>query len=361
MKNKVIKRAFLIIFAIVTIFILIFFFLFYQDKYKNLIEHHKELIRKEGKIVHDKIENNFEVYYAVSQTYNNYFKKLEDIEPIVRREHFRNITIKMLLFNKFVKAFWCDFDSNAFDSLDNYYAKQPEYDQSGRFNISYFRENENIRSENIFGFIDDPEADYYTQSRIKNKTIIFEPYWYSYKESKITTSNDTNATLMITITSPVHYKQNIIGVTGVDIPINELIHIADSLTFFNHNFVRLLSQKGYYLHSDNKELIGQTIFNNQLYSYSTLEALSKKFQKNKEFEIDLKSNLNEKFFVFCLPIAMSNSNEYMYFLVNVPYKLMVKEATDLLPKFLICFTLYFILSITFIQFFFSKYFHTEKN
>lgn len=150
------------------------------------------------------------------------------------------------------------------------------------------------------------EADFNYLPRKSGTTIITEPYYYSYEE------DSSKSILMTTISSPLFNSANqIIGVTGIDVSLNEIVTLLNSTKPYSNSFVTLCSSTGLYLAHPNTQLLGKDIMTNPLYDKETRDNLEKSFAVKHEFKLDyMLTTNNQKYIVHCIPISLGTNQSY---------------------------------------------------
>ena len=104
---------------------------------------------------------------------------------------------------------WAVFEKNALDGLDQKFENRDHYDGSGRFNSYFYREGKEI---GVMALPDIDQEEFYRQPKEKRELIVMDPFYYNLQGSNV---------LMTTVAAPIIEEGEIIGVTGVDITLQE--------------------------------------------------------------------------------------------------------------------------------------------
>jgi len=160
----------------------------------------------------------------------------EAIPPEGRRDAINYFLNSVSRKNPQYIGVWAVFEPNALDGLDSRYANTPGYDSTGRY-VSYFvNDNGKMSSEPLVGY-DDPGDDgaYYHTTFRSGKEAIVEPYFYNIAGK--------NA-LITSVTVPIVHDGKIIGVTGIDLELNEIQAMVSVIKPFGTGYSALYSNGG---------------------------------------------------------------------------------------------------------------------
>lgn len=147
-----------------------------------------------------------------------------------------NALMKNLLTNntEFLGT-WVIFEPNAFDGKDSEYANTDQHDVTGRFIPYWYREGTVINTEAISGYSVEGEGDFYQLAFKSGQENILEPFEYEVGGKKV---------LMTTIAVPIKQNGKIIGVTGVDLALDNLQVIGERIKLYDTGFGRLITPQG---------------------------------------------------------------------------------------------------------------------
>ncbi|WP_370574984.1 methyl-accepting chemotaxis protein [Methanomethylovorans sp.] len=133
------------------------------------------------------------------------------------------------------------FEPNAFDGRDDQFVNAAGHDSTGRF-IPYW---------NTLGgsLVLDPLADYETSEyyqlpRKLKETVVLEPFVY-------------DGVLMVSYVAPIIKDGNAIGISGMDVSLNEIDEEVGKISIYDTGYAFMTSKSGVFLsHPTNKDWIG---------------------------------------------------------------------------------------------------------
>ena len=97
----------------------------------------------------------------------------------------------------------------------------------------------------------DASSQYY-QVKNSGKSDIKEPYYYNYY------NNSSQELLITTLACPVFYNGQAVGISGVDIGIEEFQKVVDQIKIFPGTSAFLVSAKGFVAAHTDKAMVGKT-------------------------------------------------------------------------------------------------------
>ncbi|MCX7730453.1 MAG: methyl-accepting chemotaxis protein, partial [Candidatus Caldatribacterium sp.] len=142
---------------------------------------------------------------------------------------------RVLEGNESFLGVWACFEPNALDGRDAEFRGTEGHDDTGRFIPYLYREGGDIHLEPLHDYETPGAGDYYLLARESGREVLLEPYEYEVAGKKV---------LMTTCSVPVKKDGNVIGVVGVDIPLDFLQKQFGTVRVFQTGFVRLVSAKG---------------------------------------------------------------------------------------------------------------------
>ena len=116
---------------------------------------------------------------------------------------------------------WAVFEPDKFDGRDAEFAGSAHYDETGRFNTYFYRAGEDIEVMSLPGI---DNEHFYNLPKEKEEAVVIEPFMYDELES--------GEVMMTAVAVPVFAGDEIIGVTGADIMLQEgTTHLDRDLIF----------------------------------------------------------------------------------------------------------------------------------
>lgn len=195
------------------------------------------------------LEKPFETLYNINVTFSSL--KLSGIK---NREVYKDVLKKTLDFNKNYLALWAMYEPNMLDGNDSKYAGKDIYDEEGRFDISFYKANNTIKSE--AGEVATYGEDYYQIPFTTGNETVLEPYFYTY------TGDETGHSYFETsVAIPVKESGKTIGVIGLDIDLLELSENIKNQKVYKTGYIFVASYDGVIAAHPNKELTGDSLSN----------------------------------------------------------------------------------------------------
>jgi methyl-accepting chemotaxis protein len=157
------------------------------------------------------------------------------------RDFLKDWTFKTVRENNRIQAAWFCWEPNAFDKSDQ---------QKGRFNARSYRNN---KSAIELGDVIRPDISaYYVKPFQSGQTVISEPY------------QQNGNGLVISVSSPIRYRNKTIGVCGIDLKADNWIKILSQTleshpVLKNNGKIYLISPDGIVTASNDLSAVGKTI------------------------------------------------------------------------------------------------------
>lgn len=212
---------------------------------------------------------------------------------------------------------WVSWELNHIDK--NYNLKHGRKSYSiNRNNGQFFLEEELKEQTN-----EDVKGDYYL---IKNdpRPVLFEPYKDKFDSMK-------DSVLMASLAIPLEYKDEFVGLIGVDIALEKFQKIVSELKPYENSKAFMLTQDGIYISHYNKEYISKNIaniFKEDNERYGITDSLN----TGEPFAFYNNDNEKDRFFVSFVPIKVRGVDENWYIGVRVPEEVLLSDSKASLEK-----------------------------
>ncbi|SDL30727.1 methyl-accepting chemotaxis protein [Halarsenatibacter silvermanii] len=137
------------------------------------------------------------------------------------RKVVNNMLEKHLRENPGIFGAWVVFEPDKFDGADNSYSQVDHYDETGRFNSYFYRAGGQI---SVMSLPEIDKEEFYNRPREEKSTVVMDPFIYDELEN--------GEVLMTAIAEPIIEDDEVLGVTGVDIMLQEgTTHLDKELIF----------------------------------------------------------------------------------------------------------------------------------
>jgi len=145
-------------------------------------------------------------------------EKLQSLPSAQRRPFVNDVLRGMLEKHSYIVSTWSTWDLGAMGDNDRAWIGTPGVDDQGRFVPYFFRTGTEISMDAL----DDIDTgNYNLEPRRRGRQIITNPYLYTLAGQEI---------VMASIAAPIRNRENeIIGVIGIDIDLNQLNSIAQNI------------------------------------------------------------------------------------------------------------------------------------
>lgn len=206
-----------------------------------------ENIHSQAYFYAETIRGKFESAFATARSLAESFKEADNIKPQQRREFLSKICRRLTDENSQYGSVWTQWETNALDGLDKSCIKTIYgTDTTGRFSTGWYRNDGlqmSIVSESDF------RSEYYTGPKKTLNDYIAEPYRYTYSGKK------EDEILMTTVSVPIIKNDKFLGVVGIDILLDDIKKMCDSIKPLETGYAFLVSNSGLYVSHPKKELI----------------------------------------------------------------------------------------------------------
>ncbi|MGF1768816.1 methyl-accepting chemotaxis protein [Enterovibrio makurazakiensis] len=153
------------------------------------------------------------------------------------------------------------WEPNALDGKDSLYANQIGHDSSGRFIPNWTRDvSGRFQLAPLTGYADESRVDggarigeYYLCSRDSNRNCLLDPYVYPVNGQNV---------LLTSVVSPIKVNGQFVGITGLDISLQSLSQVAESLSqrlYSGQSHVMLVTDRGTIAADSEDEALGKSV------------------------------------------------------------------------------------------------------
>ena len=287
--------------------------------YRNSVE----IVRSSTREYQNKISEELTVMMESARTLKNTFEDYKKLKPENRDEFYDH-----LLSSNFAKhpeylsigVYW------ELKALDKTYKKK-----NGRYWNGFFREEGQIVNQKAIEDTTNQEltSTYYQIRRLNKETIINPYYDQATKEMK--------GILMTSLLTPIQNKAGQFeGMVGIDISLSHMNQLIASVKPYKEAVSYMISENRIIVAHTNTLLTGKN-FISSLAADSTVfknEALGNNVGSDKSFTYE-NSTTGEEYFVSFEPIMIGNMDTNWIIGIEVPTKVILSEAREVLAKTII--------------------------
>ena len=206
----------------------------------------KEIGNKTGAILNENV-NVLNIIYAMVEQMNRSNPSARDVVADILKSSITQATD--------ISCIWIAFEPNAFDSRDADFAGKAGYDSTGRFILSYAKENGVVKKTDdvTAATISKPgEGDYYLVPAQTGKQVLGVPYFFTYASGR--------TSLISCISIPLKINGKIVGVIGIDFDYTRMQGlVAETRAISDKAIFTIISNSGVVIHAHKKEYVGQNL------------------------------------------------------------------------------------------------------
>lgn len=122
---------------------------------------------------------------------------------------------------------WTCWESNALDGRDAAFVGASGHDSTGRFIPYWVRSGGSVSLEALVDYEQAGAGDYYLGARNSGRETILDPFFYEINGQQV---------LMTTIAVPIRSGQQVVGVVGIDLSLDQLQQLMSGLSFYQSGY-----------------------------------------------------------------------------------------------------------------------------
>lgn len=247
-------------------------------------------------------------------TLENIFSSFQEYDINEREEFYNKILVDVLRNNREYLSVWMSWELSSID---------PQWQFTyGRKRTVAFWQLGNIKlavdSVNLNG--DVPGSMYYQLKQGIERTLLSNPYLYSY-------SQDTGSTFLETsIARGIFVGDRFVGAVGIDVSLQRFYNLIQQIKPFPNTYIKIISNNGTIVASDKKNEIGQDFL--KIYPYFKAYNVSKYILNGNEESFFYKVE-NEQYFISFSPILVSDSDSPWSLAFIIPSNFVVKDIKNM--------------------------------
>ncbi|KMY50538.1 methyl-accepting chemotaxis protein [Peribacillus loiseleuriae] len=227
---------------------------------------------------------------------------------------------KTLKENERFLTVWTGWEPNAFDGKDAEFANIVGHDGTGRFIPYWSRTDGEINVKALEGYDKPGVGDFYLRSKDSGKEVILDPYSYEVNGEKV---------LMTSITAPIKIGNDVVGVVGIDISLDSMRKMNDTLNFYDSGFGAILSNNGTLVAHKSNKLVGKSYY--EIEGIKSVNEIKSTVESGKSLSIsDFDPVDNGDVYKTFSPIKIGSTNTPWSLMIAVPIDEVKKESRDLL-------------------------------
>ncbi|MQY78443.1 MAG: HAMP domain-containing protein [Bacteroidetes bacterium] len=265
-----------------------------------------------------RLNEHFGIARALAQSFQGY----EKIPPEQRKEIYSDMIRNILVENPEYIAVFEQWEISAID---------PAYKKPyGRIRSTFYREGKKIIQKiDTLDLEGDNLVGIYYRVKSTHKEYITRPYYYSYELDQALPQDIPdieNAVLEATIIIPILKNGKFVGMTGMDVPLENFQDIVEEINPLKGSYTFLVANNGHFVAHPNKKLINQSIakLNPDENAKFKFEA---KIRTGEKFSfLTRRTKFGKKTYVSFAPLSIGRTNSPWSVGIVVPMNLIMEEA-----------------------------------
>ncbi len=222
--------------------------------------------------------------------------------------------------NDFILGAWIVFEDDKFDGKNSEYKNVKGFDYQGRFLPYWYKIKGQLHLKNLTYPTEDPENDWYMESRRSGKEALTEPYTDILGGEKI---------LMSTFSVPIKVNGEILGVIGIDLALTAFQNMVEDIRPEKTGFAFIFSNKGMFVAHpvfNNNDIVGKTFL--EIVDNEETRRILKKIENGKEFLVDgIDFSTGNPIKIAYAPVSISNTGKPWSVGIAMPLTILNKLNT----------------------------------
>lgn len=302
----------------VIIFISVIGFNLYKTKHL-VVSNAKQIASAEGekqaKNVEDKLNYTMDTVTTVASTFGSMVEQNR-----ANRDLTNAILKKLLKENQGFIATWTAWEPNAFDGLDKKYVGSMGHDKTGRYIPYWSRVGDKINLEPLLDYETPGAGDYYLLAKNSGEAIILNPYLYPIGGKEV---------LITSIVVPIKIEGKFVGVAGVDISLDSIQKINDSIRLYKSGFGTIISNNGTIVAHKSHDLVGKSYYD--LVDSKSVNKMKSAIKSGQSLSItDLSSETQKEVYKVYSPIHTNSASTPWSLMITIPLDEVKQESNALL-------------------------------
>jgi methyl-accepting chemotaxis protein len=229
------------------------------------------------------------------------------------RSLYNSLLSQVLRANTNFLAAWSVWEPDALDGKDKNFAGKSGHDQTGRFIPLWVRAGSDVELDKLADYETPGIGDYYLLAHNTGQETILEPRPVKYK-------NQTAD--VITVAVPVHYNGSVVGVVGVDLPLERIQALIESIRPYETGSASLISASGRFLADAERDKIGTSLDDS-----ATGQQIKQAVAAGQVFaDIVPASSTKEDIYKVVVPVPVGDTQARWSLVVSLPMSKILAEA-----------------------------------
>ena len=270
---------------------------------------------KQATKVETKLNYTMDTVTTVASTFGSLVEKNK-----ANRDLTNAILKKLLKENPSFIATWTLWEPNAFDGLDKKYAGTLGHDKTGRYIPYWSRVGDKINLEPLIDYETPGPGDYYLLAKNSGEAVILNPYLYPIGGKEV---------LITSIVVPIKIEGKFVGVAGVDISLDSIQKINNSIKLYKSGFGTIISNDGTIVAHKSHNLVGKNSYN--LVDSKSVNKIKSAIKSGQALSItDLSPDTQKELYKVYTPIHTNSTSTPWSLMITIPLDEVKQESNALL-------------------------------
>jgi methyl-accepting chemotaxis protein len=263
-----------------------------------------------------------EVYYDAVDTLSYVIEQYPSMGVAERRNILNTILEGVAEGHSGVIGLWCVMEPNVLEGNDSAQVGTAGATSSGRFAPYYYWDNGKVELDVLEDF-DDPGVDYYQLTKRNNAPTLLDPFLYDVGGKTI---------MMTSVAVPLHNNGRLVGVVGMDISMDEIQKISDSIKPFDGALTAVFSNNGTVAAHFDPSHVGQDMRQSeQVMAGSHLNDFVNTIKNGKPyFFTNYVAPLRQNMVIYATPIRIGETTTPWNFGLGVPQSVVMKPVYNMM-------------------------------
>jgi methyl-accepting chemotaxis protein len=227
------------------------------------------------------------------------------------RSLYNSILKQVALANTNFLTVWSGWQPDGLDGKDKSFAGKAGHDATGRFIPIWYRTTNDANLEPLIGYDNKETGDYYLHAVQTGREQIVDPF-----ARKL--GGRTNS--VVSLAAPIRYNGEVVGVAGVDVRVDDIQSIIETIHPYVTGYASLSSVNGRFVAHADLKTVGQQFGGGPLAEGLRKVLAAGRTQSGKV------SLAGADFYQVLAPVAVGDTRTPWFLAINIPMQKILAEA-----------------------------------
>lgn len=251
----------------------------------------------------------------------------KDLGDTLKSFHAQHVTDRALIIklmkdimtsNPDLIGVWTIWEPNQWDGKDSQFANTQNFDDTGRFVVYVNITDGKAFVDTLINYEVPGDGDFYVIPKQRQKDSIIEPYIYKI-------ANEDN--MLSSLVTPLFINGKFAGVSGVDISLNNVQKMVNSIRPYETSSAYLISGNGVFVsHPDSTQITKQA------FTDKRNEKIRELLNSQKNFTLTAAGDDDEEYLYTGTTISLEQTGQSWFLVVKTPLTTILADAKSMLIK-----------------------------